>query len=110
MACAAGSGIGAPNVPIILFNSPAHVALGSGGCIDVRRAVTDTAEALHKLSSLSVGERGRVRRPRPHGVDRARIISVRCRLHLHPEVAGVIVPPLDEAGGLRRLTDRKSVV
>src|SRR3989454_3063371 len=25
---------------------------------DIRRAVTDTAEALHKLSSLSVGERG----------------------------------------------------
>src|SRR5438105_6189149 len=74
---------------------------------DVRRAVTDTAEALHELPALSGRRRGRVRRPRPHGVDSARIISARCRLHLHPEVAGVIVALLDEAGGLRRLAQRR---
>src|SRR5258708_25703880 len=57
---------------------------------DVRRAVTDTAEALYQLPSVSVGEWGRVRRPRPHGVDSARIIVLRCRLHLHPEVPRVV--------------------
>src|SRR6267378_4452285 len=33
MARAEGSGIGAPNVPIILLTSASHVALVSGGCI-----------------------------------------------------------------------------
>src|SRR5438094_9181736 len=71
---------------------------------DVRRAVTDTAEALHELPSVSVSEWGRVRRPRPHAVDSARIIILRGRLHLHPEIPRGIVALLDEAGDLRRLT------
>src|SRR2546422_10911319 len=62
---------------------------------DVRRAVTDTAEALHELPSLSVRKRGRVRRPRPHGVDSARITILRGRLHLHPKVPRVIIALLD---------------
>src|SRR5260370_26160550 len=40
---------------------------------DVRRAVTDTAEALHELPSFSVSERAVVRTPRPHLRHRAHI-------------------------------------
>src|SRR5437660_9106070 len=49
---------------------------------DVRRAVTHTAEALHKLPSVSVSEWGRVRRPRPPGVDSARMTILRGRPYL----------------------------
>src|SRR3989442_16037427 len=41
---------------------------------DVRRAVTDTAEALHERLAVSVDQWRRVRRPRPDGIDSARII------------------------------------
>src|SRR2546429_7158458 len=52
---------------------------------DVRRAVTDTAEALHKLSSLSVGERGCTsteRRSEEHTSELQSRLHLVCRLLL----------------------------
>src|SRR6266446_266567 len=66
MACAEGSGIGAPNVPIILFTSLSHVAPGSGGCIVIyvvlgqipQKLCTSSRPSPSASGGVSVGHDG----------------------------------------------------